>query len=211
MWIVASRNRPHLVERIFSKVQTTAPGIIAIDDDQEGLYANVHLPANWKIVSSPRGFNVAKYNDTFARFPNEPWYGKMDDDMVPETEGWDTTLVEAAGSWGFAWADDCLYGRAVCGVFGGELIRCLGYINCPAVLHFYADDGHELMAKELGNGVHRLDVKVAHLHVSAGKAPRDETYAARPNIEDDRIKWEKWKADEWPAIRERVRVAMPSR
>lgn len=210
MWIVSSRNRPRLVERIFSKVQPTTPGVIAIDDDQVSLYADVRLPSGWKVLPTPRGFYVQKYNDIFARFPNEPWYGKIDDDMLPETPGWDSILPQAAGAWGFAWADDVLAGRAVCGAFGGELIRALGFICCPAVKHFYADDGHELVAHDLGVGVYRGDVKVPHLHFSNGSAPRDQTYQDRPNVAADRRAFEQWKVSEWPAIRDRLRRAVPS-
>ena len=97
MWIVPSRNRPHLVERIFSKVTPTEKGVIAIDDDQVDLYRHVTLPANWSLDISPKAFFGPKNNAVLARYPNEPWYGSMNDDMLPETEGWDSILPRVAG------------------------------------------------------------------------------------------------------------------
>lgn len=207
MWILPSRNRPDLVARVFSKTTVTAPGVVAIDLDQVGLYEQLKLPDGWSVLATERAFFGPKNNDIFRRFPDEPWYGTISDDMLPETEGWDVELPKSAGSWGAAWADDKLYGRAVCIAFGGELIRALGFLCCPATQHFYNDDAHELIAKEFG-GVYRSDVSVPHLHFTKGLSVKDKTYDERPSSGADRKAFEAWKQREWPAIRDRVRAQM---
>lgn len=209
MWIMLSRNRPDLAQRVFSKVTPKEKGALVIDDDQIAVYAGVTLPENWRMISSPRTFFGPKNNEIFRMFPNEPWYGTINDDMLPETPGWDSILPEAAGKWGIAWADDVLYGRAACVAFGGELVRALGWICVPAVRHFYTDDGYELVAKDLGIGVYRSDVKVPHLHFSNGKAVKDKTYEERPAVSKDRAAFMQWKTTEWPEIRQRVAGMIP--
>lgn len=208
MWIMPSRNRPDLVERAFSKTQVSEPGIIAIDDDQVEMYSGLNIPANWQVIASPRSRFGLKNNEIFARFPNEPWYASISDDMLPETQGWDSELPKTAGPWNIAWADDCLYGRAVCIAFGGELIRALGFLCCPATEHFYTDDAWELVAKEIG-GVYRDDIKVPHLHFTKGLAPKDQTYEDRPASMKDRKAFEAWKLKSWPAIRDHLAEVRP--
>lgn len=209
MWIMPSRNRPQLAERVFSKTKVTTPGVIAIDDDQIEMYSGLNLPENWQVVASPRSRFGPKNNEIFARFPNEPWYGSISDDMVPETQGWDSELPKTSGQYGAAWADDNLYGRAVCIAFGGELIRALGFLCCPATEHFYNDDAHELIAKEVGNGVFRSDILVPHLHFTKGLSIKDKTYEDRPASMKDRKAFEAWKEKNWPQIKVNVLKAIP--
>lgn len=208
MWIVPSRNRPHLVERIFSKVTPAEKGIIAIDNDQAGLYRHVKLPTNWTLDISPKAFFGPKNNAVLARYPSEPWYGSMNDDMLPETQGWDSILPKAAGPWGIAWGDDRYGGRAGCVAFGGELIRALGFICAPGVLHFFNDDAHEIIARELEIGRYVPEVVVPHLHFTNGKAEQDATYRDRPGHGADRKAFQHWRDTDWPQTRKRLKAAI---
>jgi hypothetical protein len=210
MWIVVTRNRPGNVQRIFSMTVPVMPGIIAIDDDQVELYSKLELPDNWRVIATPPSRFGPKNNEILAMFPNEPFYGSLNDDMLPQSPGWDVDLVKAAGPWGIAWADDCLYRRIGCVAFGGELIRALGFICCPPLLHFYNDDAHELIAAELRNGKFCADIKVEHLHFTNGKVERDQTYNDRPPSINDKKAFREWKATQWPEIRDRVLKAMPA-
>lgn len=208
MWVLPSRNRPDLVERVFSKTTATCPGVVAIDDDQIDMYQGLKIPSNWTVIPSPRSRFGPKNNEIFARFPSEPWYASISDDMLPETEGWDAELPKTAGPWGIAWANDCLYGRAVCVAFGGELIRALGFLCCPATEHFYTDDAWELIAKEFG-GIYREDILIPHLHFTKGLAPKDKTYDERPSSGKDKRAFEAWKENAWPLIKARIIEVRP--
>lgn len=208
MWIVCSRNRPHLVERIFSKVTPTEKGIIAIDDDQIEMYAGVVLPDRWSFFISPRANFGPKNNEVFAQFPDEPFYGSLNDDMHPQTQGWDSILPHRAGRFGISWADDCLKKRAGCLAFGGDLIRALGFICAPGVKHFFNDNVHETIARDLGLGSYCGDVKVPHLHWSNDKAEKDATYLERPSHADDMKAFNRWKDHAWPALKLKVQQVM---
>lgn len=86
---------------------------------------------------------------------------------------------------------------------GGDLARELGWTMCPRLAHYYLDDVHERIAEVVG-GVFLRQVVVSHEHVNAGRAPMDRTYAERPSPEKDRVSYEKWLSEEWPAIRDRL-------
>lgn len=208
MWFMPSRGRPHLLERFFKKKVTT-PGIVAVDYDQADDYFKVKLPDGWKFDVSGRCPIVHKVNILLLRYPSEKWYGLVTDDMVPETDGWDRILAERAGDWNIAWSP--VNNRPMAIAFGGEFIRALEYIMCPAVKHFYADDAFELMAKELGNGVQCDDVVVKHYHFTNGKAPYDKTYKERPHTSDDKVSYHEWLKSEWPQTKERMLSVFSSR
>lgn len=209
MWFLPSRGRPHLMSRVFSVASPTEPGVLAIDQDQRDDYAAVKLPKGWLVLVLPRMVLAAKLNAMFECFPNCPYYGILNDDMVPQTPGWDSILAKAAGLRCIAWGDDCLNGRIGAAAFGGELIRKLGWLACPAVKHFYIDDVHELIAADLGIGKRLAEVKIPHLHFSAkdttlGVTPYDTTYLERPSATEDQMAYRAWCEREWPALRQRL-------
>lgn len=206
MWILPTRGRPDLAQRVFSIAPPFAPGVMAIDHDQVDAYSAVKLPPDWLRITLPRMYLAEKLNAVVDHFPSAPWYGIINDDMLPTTKGWDIDLPHAAGRWGIAWADDELNHRIGAAAFGGDLIRALGWIAPPALKHFYIDDAHETIANDLGVGVPRMDIKVAHLHFTAGKAAYDRTYKERGGNGTDQIEFNRWKTDEWPAQRARLKA-----
>jgi len=205
MWLLPSRGRPQLIARVFSKTVTTEPGVVGIDEDEVDLYSDVALPRRWIFHVCPRLYLGPKLNYLVGQFPGRPWYGNINDDMLPETQGWDGLLPQAAGRRGIAWADDGLNRRLGAAAYGGELIRDLGWLACPALKHFYIDDVHELIAAELAVGTLCRDIRIAHLHWSAGLTPRDRTTNERPPSDADRHAFEAWRVAAWPTVRERLR------
>jgi hypothetical protein len=208
MWFLPSRGRAHLIGRLWQAGMPTAPGVLAIDEGEERDYTQVVLPPKWRTVILDRYYLSAKVNRLLRMFPREPWYGVICDDQVPQTPGWDQALAEKAGSWRIAWADDCLNRRIGAFVMGGELARALGWIMCPTVKHFFLDDVHETIARDLHCGIFCPEVKIAHWHFSTGKMPFDTTYANRPSHVDDQKAFETWKADEWPAMHKHLSARM---
>jgi len=212
MWIVPSRNRPQLVRDMFKSAPPITPGIVAIDTDQKDLYKGVKLPMGWRLDISPKRFYVQKHNEIFSRFPNEPWYGSINDDMVTLTPGWDRLLIEAAGAWGIAYADDAHTRRAGCIVFGGELVRACGFMFIPAVHHFYSDSAAELMAREFGFAGMVKGCVVEHRHYSNKRNPGkfDKTSKGRPHQSAEKPYYEKWLKSDWPWLKERLKRTIPA-
>ncbi len=211
MWLLPTRGRPELAQRVFSIAPPTAKGAVLVDDDEIEVYSHLTLPKNWFRLILPRTTLSQKFNAAFEVLNAEPFYGLLNDDMLPTTPGWDTALPETAGPWGIAWADDELNHRIGASAFGGELVRTLGWICQPTQKHFFLDDAQELIARELGIGKPCLHIKIPHLHFTAGKAPYDQTYKNRPSHSADRLAFENWKLNEWPATKERLSSAFSGR
>ncbi len=207
MFIMPTRGRPHLIGRFFSKVppRPETKGILAIDEDDAANYSGIELPPGWAFRSTPRIYVTGKLNEVFEAFPGEPFYGVLMDDTVPLTDKWDVLLVEKAGPGGIAWSDDCLPGKRPSAlVMGGDLVRALGWISCPSIKHFYADNVWETMAADLGFAGRCEEIKIAHLHFSAG-APFDQTYAERPAAADDALAFRRWLHTSWPELKNRLK------
>ncbi len=203
MWFIPSR-RPHLIERFFSIAPPIEPGAIVYDADMAEAYAALKIPHNWKI-HEVKGCKVFrdKANQIFADFPNESYYGVIGDDTVPETQGWDIFLGERAGSRNIALGSQVYIKRAGGGAIGGDLVRALGWLCCPAVNHFYSDDALDLIGAEFKCIKTYEGIRLAHHHFSVGKAPYDDVYKNRTNS-DDKKAFENWKRDDWPTLREKI-------
>jgi hypothetical protein len=202
MWILPSRDRPHLCRRLFGSGFKT-PGVLVLDDDDCAKYRNVTLPSGWETLMLPRSYLSPKVNAAFKARPDEPWYGVLNDDHLPMTEDWDLKLVEAVNSVPMTWPRDNYADRISTLMMSGELARTLGWVCCPDMNHFYLDDVHELIAECLGCSQFS-SVTVSHEHVNAGRMQADRTYKERPSNERDRQAFLKWCQEKWPEIRKRI-------
>ena len=203
MILLPSRGRPQLLQRFFQVGKPSLKGIVILDEDDFHHYKKVTIPDFWDVIVLPRNCISYKCNKVFEMFPNEEFYGITNDDVVPETEEWDLKLLYHAGKENFAYGDDGINHRWSTSVMGGDLVRQLGWVLCPAVRHFYTDDAWEIL-KEIGLGIFLPDIKVTHYHFSNGKAPVDKTYMERGIPEEDRVRYEDWKRDEWPSLKQKL-------
>lgn len=205
MWIVPSR-RDHLIERVFSLAPPTMPGIVVVDRDDVGKYEAKRIPANWRLhVVDGCVYYRDKINAAFAAYPHEPFYGMVADDMVPVTPGWDVALGERAGQRSIAGSSQVFINNRHIGggALGGDLVRACGWLCCPRVKHFYSDDVFELIGAEFSCFTVHRDIEIEHRHFSTGLAPYDNFYRTRSDGED-RTNFEKWKIEEWPALKEKL-------
>lgn len=198
MWILASHKRPHNVKRFFQNYLRTGgstPGIVCIDetDPQIAEYKSLKFPKGWGLKVYPEMSMVDRVNTAFNEYPNKEWYGNIDDDSVPTTNGWDRRLVEAAGKNKVAHCyNGCSNEKLVCQhVTGGELARKIGWLLLPTTKRIFGDNAYTDMAKKLGEVVYLPDVRLEQYHFSNGKAPFDKTYE-KPSALDDRKAYIKW-------------------
>jgi hypothetical protein len=202
MWIVPSRGRPHLAERLFN-AGLKERGVLVLDEDDAARYVAVRLPFAWKKLVLPRLFLGPKINAAFDHNPREPWYGILNDDHVPFSHNWERPIIDAADSKSMAWPDDNYGHRSSSPVIGGDLVRELGWVVCPHLLHYYIDDAHERIAEVVG-GTYLSHITVSHEHANAGRAPMDRTYRERPSPAADKHAYEEWLEWDWPEIRDRL-------
>ena len=202
MWLLPSRGRPHLAQRLFDKGNFKTPGLLILDKDDAHRYVGIKLPKDWKVLVLERLFLSGKMNAGLETVPGCEWYGGLNDDHLPITEDWDLKLVDALDDLQFVWPKDNYGDRISTPVMRGELVRSLGWFCCPDMNHFYLDDVHELIADCLGG--RQVDVTVSHEHVNAGRMQPDRTWHERPSNAEDRIAFVIWCRDKWPEIRKRL-------
>lgn len=202
MWVVPSRSRPHNIARLITAWRdtgATTPAVLCLDSDDPNLsaYKTLSMPlgCGWRMMVGRRKALSAWYNRVFRRWPELAWYGVFADDVLPETEGWDRTLIEAAGSERMAFGDDGINGpwHATHFVLGGDLVRRQGWLAYPRLRRIYIDTIWNEIADAAGARVYLPDVKITHLHPAARLALVDSIYR-KSHKEHDRRAYERWKA-----------------
>ena len=158
------------------------PILIYLDEDDPRLKEYDQNPPNPAI-----SFYIGKavglggvYHWVYENFPQEKYYGFLGDDLIPQTDGWDEKLVEAAGDWNVAYPNDKFweYGElATHPTLGGELVRHMGWLCYPGLERTYIDTVWHAVGTHRGALKWLPDVILEHMHPLKGKAPMDDTYA----------------------------------
>lgn len=154
------------------------------DDPQQQAYmdlmAGAEWPHTWKLSVGPRMKCPEACEWFFQLFPKEPYYSLFGDDVVPETRGWDQTLIAAAGTKRVSYGrDPKVWPRAPHPVVGGDLVRAVGYYALPGVLHWYMDTLWEWLAQKTGRLVQCPNVMTPHYNPDLGNGQNDQTYDDR--------------------------------
>jgi len=180
MWVLPTFGRPARCQQALCSITSagvSSPGLVVIDGNPDPAYANLPLPPDWRAIYLPANLGVCGvFNHVLQTWKNEPWYGFISDDSIVRTRGFDKPLVAAAGRAGFAnsadgWqAHQRMHGAVV---FGGDLLRALGWWAPPGLIHCFVDDAWEHIGRALGNWVHLPQVMVEHLHPANAKATSD--------------------------------------
>lgn len=126
------------------------------------------------------------------------------DDHVPETEGFDLQLLDAAAGMGggFASPDD---GRPsgvlpTCWLVTANVVEALRWVCLPGLEHMFPDAVVKHLGEASGQWVHLPDVMVRHHHWSVGLAPPDATYArGQAAWAADEAVFRAWLAEDRPA------------
>jgi hypothetical protein len=216
MFFLITRNRIGAARQTVEHCEATgmtAPAVAVNDGGDELVLIE---PDNWSTWNlEPHRELAQTMNHCFDTSPDRPYYGFLTDGCRPVTQGWDQTLIEAAGDWGIAWGDDgWKHGHRVAGgvVFGGKLLRAIGYWVPRTLIHWFVDDYWELLVKELGVRCYRPGVKFEYHHHLLGNAPEDENTARVFNgvayPASDQNAFEEWKRHRAGDVIDRVRREM---
>lgn len=214
MWILPSRNRQTMCQTTLDVAESTGftgPGIVSLDGCR---YDELKLPPGWKIKNWGGHVGLAyQLNWLLKAHPEELCYGRIDDDMVPVTEGWQQRLEEAAGDWNIAYTRDGFVNGikaktgqpwmsgAMC--IGGKLARKVGYLSIPGTWHHSMDRIYSMIGERLGLMRYLDDVMVEHRHPKIKARERDDTDLDRQPARD----WgkiEAWQGRDFAAVCERV-------
>ena len=181
--LVPTRGRPQNMARLSEALKNTCTSdyhlYVRMDDDDTAKYPAIE---NGTYISGPRVFFAGSVNElaSLASVDGFTHIAILGDDVLPETLGWDETMMNAVPDLGVAYGSDGLEE-----LHGVELpthvvvpiamYERLGWIALPALRHLFCDN----VWKELGmatNFVYLPDVKLTHLHRWNKSAPDDKTY-----------------------------------
>ena len=204
--LLPTRNRPHLLKRFWESIVETSNSL-----DNISLY--LYLDEDDSITPPVAAELIKKYKNIFAfvgprilhsKMPNVLYSKSKEDilflggdDLIMQTQGWDTIVREA-----FAKVDDriaLVYGRD-----GGEAVahpekfathpilhrkwaEVLGYVNPP----YFSCDYADTWSNDLADAIDRkflLPIFHEHMHFSFRKAEFDSTYReARERFQKDNV------------------------
>jgi hypothetical protein len=200
VWVLATRSRPDNCRRFIKSwvtTQASTPVYVRLDDNDPYLdeLKKLPWPNEFQIQVGPRHGISRAMNEMYEKFPNEPWYGFLADDLHPVTPKWDCLLVEAAGKFDISYPNDGAKNTALpthpC--VGGDLVRAIGWFGFPPCYHYFVDTVWQYLGEHLHN-IHRLDsVIVEHLHYSFGKSEKDQVYQeSGEKISQDKKAYRAW-------------------
>lgn len=208
MWFMPSYGRPSILRDLLQ-----APGgwpaevVVLINEDDpereryfqvlDGLKEREDIAYPWRLCGIAPGSRCADaYRVIAKRWPDEPFYGIVDDDIHPMTPGWHTALEQAAGDRFISLAGGephfPLMRNARC--MGGELARAMGGI-CPVegLKHNYTDCIWDHVAQDFDVLRACPEVIAEHRHWIRKQVPKDITYErGSADIDRDKAVFEQW-------------------
>ena len=191
MFVLPTLSRPEQCAAVLRRIKDsgcTSKGMVFLNGDshRQEYYDSVlphALPDGWGFIFWPKNLGaIGALNKVFDMYPDEPWYGFIaDDEMLAEDapSDWDRRLIEAAGDWKIAhgW-EDWNDGRRCQGypVWGGKLLRAVGYWALPTCWHNFGLDSHWDWlngAEAFGGGGLRNMVCVTEVEIHHNRAKPD--------------------------------------
>ena len=208
---IPSRERPDRLEIAIGVGLALAQGDVryhvAVDDDDPQLEAYIDLLAQFRdgYVTWEQGprKSLAEWTNWIAKTHMQQYYaiGSFGDDHVPETDGWDTMLLDylhEIGGTGFVYPDDKRRQDVPEAVFiTTDIIQKLNWMCLPDLHHFYVDNVWADLGSATGTLYFAEDVVVRHDHYLVNtKVNRDDTYiAAEDWLGQDEQTYNTWRAN----------------
>ena len=172
--ILPTRSRPDSAERCIKALKehsVMSDFCIAIDDDQSDLYPRldgVIYEVNPRLrMNGTLNLVANKYADKYETI------FFLGDDHLVQTPSWDEYLTKAIAhkGYGLAYGNDLLQGRglATAVMMSTNIIRAVGYMAPPNLVHLFMDNYWMILGQRLGTLWYFENVIIEHLHPVAGK------------------------------------------
>lgn len=206
MLILPTKGRPESLKRFIKAYKSTCatlPIWIILDANDAYRYADIDIPKHWKRVSVPTGTPLGGiFSRLFDKYPDEPYYAMVADDVVPETSGWDVIMAGLCKPNKIVWGWDGIQNEKlpVHPFIGGDLVRKLGWWAAPGLKHWFVDNVWKNLAESLSCGIYLPNVKMTHHHHINGYAAVDRTYREQPNHAADEREYIRFMREEYPGI-----------
>jgi hypothetical protein len=212
MWAFATRNRIKNCERFIqawlaTKASTAVYVRLDLDDPSLEQLQRLSWPDTFEIHVGQRVRVGEAMQEMFGKYPDEPWYGILADDVIPQTPHWDQRLVQAAGSNRISCANE-VHEKAIrichpC--VGGDLVRLVGCFAIPTVKHFGSDTLWESIHHCCGLNNKLHDVVLEHAHFNFGQSELDQTYEESQALRrQDKLAYKAWMNENFESIIEKL-------
>jgi hypothetical protein len=201
--LVPTRGRPHNLERLANAAKKTCLSdyeiLARIDEDDKSVYPELE---NVRYIYGPRIFFAASVNETAEIAAQEDFthFAILGDDVLPESKGWDVSLMNAVPEMGVAYGSDGLedlHGKDLPThvVVPVDMYKKLGWIALPTLRHLFCDNVWRELGK-ITKFIYLPDVHLTHLHRWNKSAPDDKTYQEandKVKRDADRKAFEDWR------------------
>jgi hypothetical protein len=214
MWLLASRGRPQSLKRFidaYNKTKASSPIYVRLDTCDLTLeeYKKLNFPKTFNVVIDKRARLGACMKEIFEKFPNEPYYGLLADDLLPITDEWDKKLIEAAGKDNISQFNDLTRKpKNYCHpCIGGNLVRRAGFFGFPYTTHYALElVWKDLTKKDKRFGKYLNDVVIENLHPDFAKSSLDKTYKEAHAVKDEDHKiWLEWRENKFEEFYQKVK------
>lgn len=187
----------------------TSPMLVIVDDRVDN-YQDLRAPENVTVLRRPWDMaDCMRY--VFDTYPDEAAYGWIADDNVPITPGFDKLMEMATEGWFVVdcedhfWCGDKDISHTLvgCFVWGGKLVRAVGWWALPKVRQAGIDDAWcDICTYYSELRRHCADIVVEHHNWRSRKRPEDRTDSWRRDgvnyVANDFRIWNDWKRDRGP-------------
>ena len=214
--ILPTRSRPDSAERCINALKehsVLSDFVIAIDDDQADLYPRldgVTYEVNPRLrMNGTLNLVANKYADKYETI------FFLGDDHLVQTPSWDEYLTKAIAhkGYGLAYGNDLLQGRglATAVMMSTNIIKAVGYMAPPKLIHLYMDNYWMILGQRLGTLWYFDNVIIEHLHPIAGKVAWDEQYREANSNEvanADRMELHRYMEEDFATELEKITTAL---
>lgn len=185
MWFCPTFQRPEGLLKLADSWEKYQPGkklVVRVwENDPKGeQYARTEWPESWIFYTSAAEKFTPALNEFFAKYPDEPHYGFIADDMRLTSEGGLEYLEGLADPFFLAYPNDTIQREILPTHYciGGDLVRMLGWFSPPFLEHCYTDQVWKFLASKAGLLRYAPQVVFYHDHfLVPGRGKFDETYA----------------------------------
>ena len=118
---------------------------------------------NTLLIDSETETTTTAINKAFRDNPDYDFFHVTNDDVIYQTIGWDKILTSKPG---INYASDLFQNEnhPTFPMISGDIVRALGWLQCPAVEYLYGDTAWKLIGDRIGCLNYFPDVIIEHKH-----------------------------------------------
>lgn len=184
MWFCPTYQRPEALAELaetWEKYESGKKLVVRVwSGDKFGKdYAEREWPESWEFYVSDKELFTPAMNEFFGKYPDEPHYGFIADDIRLTQEGSLAYLENLAEPFFIAYPNDTIQRERLCTHYcvGGDLVRTMGWFSPPFLQHGYTDQVWKLLGQGAGLLRYAPQVVFYHKHFLRNRTAYDEGYA----------------------------------